>query len=87
MELSHEVFHGLPLVGDPVDLLRGHAVLCHHVLAHVELPGELLVTDRTLCFAAVFLHMFSQISSIFVACATDVTAKFDAPCEEERRRA
>ena len=50
------------------------------------LPGEQLLADGTLGLATMLFHVLRQIAPVFVACATDVTARFaSAGCGEERR--
>ena len=74
-ETAGYIVHGPhPLVGDPVHLLLGHAVLGDHVSAHATLLSKHHLADGTARLTAVPLHVLRQRAAMVVGDAADVTA-------------
>ena len=59
------------LVSQLVDILLGHAMHRHHVLAHSVTCAQPFTADRTLGLVAVFLHVLSEGALVAVSGSTD----------------
>ena len=59
------------VVGEPADLLPGHAVRPDHVSAQCEGHGERLLAEGTRRLARVPLHVLGEAAAVCVAGAAD----------------